>query len=1315
MTSPSRRETIAHWLAAAATLLLAAEAVRQAEWYWLAAVGIMATALALRIHRHSGSAARGLIGALIVVSLSAVGGGVITGHTRWHANALQQEAVHDATVERDRLLQSSVATARHTATLALDRVGNAGPTTSPSLTSLLGATDIEMAVAVIAGDTVIAVAGPHRMQPVARNTPAALVSTPFARLLVLRVSRGHRQAQVILLLDSLPGLPIAAPSLAQVAGHWQRVQWHWDPGLSRTVEFGSVEAAVAGVMTGMRAAAPPVAVFILRDARVARLIVAGGIVLAALLVLFTTTMPAVRAATIVVALVALMRCDIAGATLSVGGLRAASAAAALLLLAIALWRRPAHRDPLRLALALAALAVAPILALVLASSIMPHDALVSLASGMGWELLVALAVGGYFAVVMTLLRAPDDRSASPWWGIVAAATALLVGLIGVEAWHPLAMHTGMGWSTWGEWYAASWLVPIALMLPRTPPRMRLLALATTAGVLAALATWATSLDRRMELAHADLDRLAAQSDTAAISALDSFAITARVAHATTLARLYAAWSGSSLAREGVPTYLALWRADGVQRDAVALDSLALGWEEIQPMVQSAGDEARRFGLSKRIGHHEVLILPLAPDTIATVAIGPRTRLLVPTTFGLLVGWRAPPSDPPYTVTVPSDPAAVADGQFHRENRFIRADMLVTGGDVPHVVRAEVTMLTPQPFLIRAALAVLGDVLVLGGLWLVLQRLLGLQPPLPAGVFRRSYRRTVATTLMAFFIVPAALLTLSSVLRLRTDSQQQHAAEMKNMLSDVALNGGLAAAELALPARDSIALARRRVLAESLATIGDNVNAAIGLYRQGRLYVASDSLLAKLGLVPPVFDRTLRTAGDADTNTLRTPLLHASLRLGRMATPFPGTTLLVAVPGSETTLAREGVDQALRLVLVGLLGVIASLLVAGIIARRLGQPIDTLRRTAIAIGRKEALPRADQVPSEFVPVFSAITQMEQDLLSSEAELQADRTRTAAILATVATGVVGIDQAGRVTHANPRAAELFGREVLVGEPLAVQLPVAWERLADAISRLAGSRGVAESRELSIGERLVAATLAPLGDGGVVLAMTDITEASRAARIVAWGEMARQVAHEIKNPLTPMRLGLQHLRRLRADNTADFPKLVDETAERLLVEIERLDRIARSFARYGSPPEAAAPLEPIDLAEATTEMITLFGLGAERMQVALSGEALGPVLARREELVQVLLNLVDNARQAGASQVELRVAGHTLAVVDNGRGITPDQLGRIFEPSFSTTTSGTGLGLAIVRRLVEGWEATIGVDSVPGNGATFTIRFRPGGPFS
>jgi signal transduction histidine kinase len=190
--------------------------------------------------------------------------------------------------------------------------------------------------------------------------------------------------------------------------------------------------------------------------------------------------------------------------------------------------------------------------------------------------------------------------------------------------------------------------------------------------------------------------------------------------------------------------------------------------------------------------------------------------------------------------------------------------------------------------------------------------------------------------------------------------------------------------------------------------------------------------------------------------------------------------------------------------------------------------------------------------------------------------------------------------------------------------------------------------------------------------------------------------------------MRLGLQHLKRLGADGRPDLPEQARATAERLLEEIDRLDRIARSFARYGTPPErVAGPLEPVNLDEVAGEIAELYRLGSSPLVVEVRGNG-AVVRSRREELMQVLLNLLDNAREAGATRVEMILNGRSLLVSDDGRGIPTDQLGRIFEPTFSTTTSGTGLGLAIVRRLVESWGAEVSADSATGEGARFAIHF-------
>jgi signal transduction histidine kinase len=226
----------------------------------------------------------------------------------------------------------------------------------------------------------------------------------------------------------------------------------------------------------------------------------------------------------------------------------------------------------------------------------------------------------------------------------------------------------------------------------------------------------------------------------------------------------------------------------------------------------------------------------------------------------------------------------------------------------------------------------------------------------------------------------------------------------------------------------------------------------------------------------------------------------------------------------------------------------------------------------------------------------------------------------------------------------------------------------------------------------------------------------EVARAERIIAWGEMARQVAHEIKNPLTPIRLGVQHLRRARKDEKADFDRILDENVGRILSEIDRLDSIARSFSRYGSAPADLPLAERIDVAAVVRDVIELERMGKGELKWRLRGADHQLVaMARSEELREVMLNVLENARLAGASRVDVTLREEekrvTIETADDGSGISAAALPRIFEPHFSTRTTGSGLGLAASRRIIEQWGGEIAVTSEPGKGARVLIALvRP-----
>lgn len=225
----------------------------------------------------------------------------------------------------------------------------------------------------------------------------------------------------------------------------------------------------------------------------------------------------------------------------------------------------------------------------------------------------------------------------------------------------------------------------------------------------------------------------------------------------------------------------------------------------------------------------------------------------------------------------------------------------------------------------------------------------------------------------------------------------------------------------------------------------------------------------------------------------------------------------------------------------------------------------------------------------------------------------------------------------------------------------------------------------------------------------------------RQLAWREMARQVAHEIKNPLTPMKLSVQHLRRAY-DDTVDsdievpsrFARMFDRVTTTLLEQIDALTRIASDFSTFARLPRRVA--EPLDLsrvAAQAAELMQAEDAGAE-VTLALAPEPL-VVSADREEMRRVFINLVKNAIQATEGRDVRRVVvtsrtenGEAVVdVADTGTGIAEGDRERIFVPNFSTKTSGTGLGLAIARQAVEASGGTIAFETTEGAGSTFTVR--------
>jgi nitrogen fixation/metabolism regulation signal transduction histidine kinase len=227
---------------------------------------------------------------------------------------------------------------------------------------------------------------------------------------------------------------------------------------------------------------------------------------------------------------------------------------------------------------------------------------------------------------------------------------------------------------------------------------------------------------------------------------------------------------------------------------------------------------------------------------------------------------------------------------------------------------------------------------------------------------------------------------------------------------------------------------------------------------------------------------------------------------------------------------------------------------------------------------------------------------------------------------------------------------------------------------------------------------------------------TRLAASERVAAWREVARALAHELKNPLTPIAMSVELLRDARG--RADFGEILDESTRAIGEEVRRLRRIVDEFSRFARlPAPALAPLPAGELAQA---LLALYPAPPPGITItAAVAPGLPSLLADRDQLLQVLHNLVQNALEAmpdgGALRLAARREGDEVAfeVADGGPGIPPELLPRVFEPYLTTKAGGTGLGLAIAERIVQEHGGRLEVASPPGQGATFTMRLPVAAP--
>jgi signal transduction histidine kinase/HAMP domain-containing protein len=491
-----------------------------------------------------------------------------------------------------------------------------------------------------------------------------------------------------------------------------------------------------------------------------------------------------------------------------------------------------------------------------------------------------------------------------------------------------------------------------------------------------------------------------------------------------------------------------------------------------------------------------------------------------------------------------------------------------------------------------------------------------------------------------------------------------------------------------------------------------------LYSSGLLSTRLDAhSYRELNLEGHPYSLTRQRVGSFDTLTISAPL-SLSDPVSRIL------SLPLSLKEREIRHKRVDVDEAILIVTVSMLLLLSAL--SDYMARRVSRPITAL---SAAAGRIEAgdydaevrLPAKDE-PALLIESFN---RMAASLRRQREDLQRRSDYIGKILLNATTGVISTDSSERIVTLNPAARLLLGLTSAPG-PGAILTDVLGDSTALApLSRaLSDSPPDREARwqvELPLGDRTATLRVAslpfretPEAPPGRILLLEDVTEAVRSSRLEAWADMARRIAHEIKNPLTPIQLSADHLRKVYRSADPRFTEILEQCLDTIQKQVRSLRNIAGDFSDYARIPVLVT--QRISARELLEEVLAPYQNNPpDGLRFHLRIDALTPDLQVDPALTRrALINLVQNAMEAMAEGGELTVTANPMPssgdsgrpmvrirVCDSGPGMDAATQSRLFEPYFSTKATGSGLGLSIVKKTTEDQGGRVRVNSTPGEG--------------
>ncbi|MFC2172007.1 ATP-binding protein [Acidobacteriota bacterium] len=418
----------------------------------------------------------------------------------------------------------------------------------------------------------------------------------------------------------------------------------------------------------------------------------------------------------------------------------------------------------------------------------------------------------------------------------------------------------------------------------------------------------------------------------------------------------------------------------------------------------------------------------------------------------------------------------------------------------------------------------------------------------------------------------------------------------------------------------------------------------------------------------------------------------------------------------------------------LLGTVIFLLSYSL-SKKISGPIQNLTVASSEIARGNfGLELEAASKDEIRSLVESFNLMAGNIKEREDDLKREKETIERIIRNATTGVLAVDPEHRISTINPAAIEILGvsGSAFIGERIMHLLDQhpGLERLVGFLKNHLGKSPAEIGSELRISrkadERTIRVMVVPIpesregsGKEGTVILLEDVTEILRSEKLKTWAELSRKIAHEVKNPLTPIKLAVDHLRTVHSHGDADLPAVLDKCCATILKQVENLRKLSLDFLNLSTEREPVR--EPVNISSFLNEVLAPYQ-NSPPPGISFVIEAIRdlPDVRIDPELMQrALINLIENAIQALSNEgvVTLRAQRAVesgkdyvrITVADTGSGIKDDARSRLFEPSFSTKSTGTGLGLAIARKIITDHGGILRLDPVSEHGASFSILLK------